>query len=93
MRYQHDPDGTRLPIKVDTATNGEFIPRPLSPHSVAANAHAHDRVSVNARRLGLSRRQFVTTVSGAATTLLAFNEVHAAAGRTGGFFTSRRKPR
>src|SRR5690606_19121580 len=86
MRYRHDPDGARLPIKLDTATNGEFVPRPLSPHSVAAKAHAHDRVDVNARRLGLSRRQFVTTACGAATTLLAFNDVHAAAGKTGGFF-------
>jgi hypothetical protein len=26
-----DPDGTRLPIKVDSASNGEYAPRPLSP--------------------------------------------------------------
>jgi predicted TIM-barrel fold metal-dependent hydrolase len=86
MRYQHDPDGRRLPIKLDETTNGEFAPRLLPPHSLAANALASEQVTRNARRLGLSRRQFVTSASGAATTLLAFNEAHALAGRTGGFY-------
>jgi predicted TIM-barrel fold metal-dependent hydrolase len=86
MRYQHDPDGRRLPIKLDTTSNGEFAPRPLEPHSIAANALAQERIGRNARRLDLSRRQFVTSASGAATTLLAFNEAHALAGLTGGFY-------
>ena len=30
MRYRHDPDGTRLPIKLDATTNGEFAPIPLA---------------------------------------------------------------
>ena len=30
-RYHHDPDGTRLPIKLDATTNGEFAPIPLTP--------------------------------------------------------------
>ena len=28
MRYRNDPFGTRLPIKLDTTTNGEFAPIP-----------------------------------------------------------------
>jgi hypothetical protein len=86
MRYRHDPDGTRLPIKVDTATNGEFAPRPLERNTRAANALAAERAGANAKRTGLSRREFLTTSCGAASTLLAFNEVHAASGSTGGFF-------
>ena len=31
MRFQHDPEGLRLPIKLDTSTNGEYAPIPLSP--------------------------------------------------------------
>ncbi|MEQ1803273.1 MAG: amidohydrolase family protein [Gammaproteobacteria bacterium] len=81
-----DPDGTRLPIKLDSTSNGEFAPRPLPPHSVLANQRAIEQVGINARRLGMSRRSFVTTSAGAATTLLAFNEAHAALGRTGGFY-------
>jgi hypothetical protein len=81
-----DPEGTRLPIKLDTTSNGEFAPRPLERHSVLANQLASEQVGINARRLGLSRRNFVTTSAGAATTLLAFNEAHAALGRTGSFY-------
>jgi hypothetical protein len=86
MHYEHDPDGQRLPIKLDETTNGEFAPRPLEPHSRAANALAREQAGRNARRLNLSRRRFLTSASGAATTLLAFNEAHALAGRTGGFY-------
>ena len=54
-----DPDGTRLPIKLDTTSNGEFLPRPL-PHSVRlAKELAHDRAAETARRLGMSRRAFL----------------------------------
>ena len=30
MTYQIDPDGTRLPVKLDSTTNGEFAPIPVS---------------------------------------------------------------
>ncbi len=81
-----DPDGARLPIKLDTTSNGEFLPRPLERHSVLANQWAIEQVGANARRLGMNRRSFLTSSAGVATTLLAFNEVHAALGRTGSFY-------
>ncbi len=86
MRYRNDPDGTRLPIKVDTTTNGEFPPQPLEAHNHAANDFAHERAGDNHRRVNLSRRAFLASTCGAASTLLAFNEVHAAFGKTGGFY-------
>jgi predicted TIM-barrel fold metal-dependent hydrolase len=81
-----DPDGSRLPIKLDSTSNGEFEPIPLSAANRAANRLAHEQVSVNARRTGLSRRGFLLSACGVATTLLAFNRANAAAGQTGGFF-------
>jgi hypothetical protein len=81
-----DPEGTRLPIKLDTTSNGEFAPRPLERHSVVANQRAIEQVGINARRLGMNRRSFLTSSAGVATTLLAFNEAHAALGRTGSFY-------
>ena len=39
-----------------------------------------------ARRLNQSRRSFLVSACGAASTLLAFNAAHARAGRDGGFF-------
>src|SRR5688572_3865614 len=81
-----DPDGTRLPIKLDSTSNGEFVPVPLSRANRAANRLAHRAASGNAKRLGLTRRQFLLSSCGAASTLLAFNTANAAAGTTGGFF-------
>jgi hypothetical protein len=81
-----DPDGTRLPIKLDTTSNGEFSPIPLSPANRAANDLAHKAADKNAKRLAISRRDFLISACGAASTLLAFNTANAAAGKTGGFF-------
>ena len=86
MAFIHDPDGRRLPIKLDATSNGEFVPVPLDPVNRRANSVAQERAGAHARRRGLSRRAFMVSACGAASTLLAFNEVNAAAGRTGGYF-------
>jgi uncharacterized protein len=81
-----DPEGRRLPIKLDSTSNGEFAPVPLWPANLEANRLAHEAVAQNSKRLGCSKRTFLTSACGAASTLLAFNAANAAAGRTGGFF-------
>ncbi|MDG2244235.1 MAG: amidohydrolase family protein [Rhodospirillaceae bacterium] len=81
--FQNDPDGLRLPIKVDTTSNGEFIPRPLSAANTEANRLALSQADENARKTGQHRRDFLVSTAGAATTLLAFNEVNAATGKRG----------
>ena len=81
-----DPDGTRLPIKLDTTSNGEFVPVPLSSANREANRLAHAFAEKSAERLNLSKRQFLVSACGAASTLLAFNAANAAAGRSGGLF-------
>jgi predicted TIM-barrel fold metal-dependent hydrolase len=81
-----DPLGTRLPIKVDTATNGEFEPRPLTRLQRAANSHARTFVGAAVKRTGMDRRRFLKSLMGSAATLLAFNEVHARAEASGGRF-------
>ncbi|TXK66015.1 amidohydrolase family protein [Alkalisalibacterium limincola] len=86
MRYANDPDGTRLPIKIDTTSNGEFTPVPLAPEHHHANRLAREAAEANAQRLGLSRRGFLVSACGAATTLLAMNTAYAAVGKRGGFF-------
>jgi len=79
----HDPEGVRLPIKLDTTSNGEFAPVPLSQRNRLANRLAYQAADANARRLGLSRRGFLVSACGAASTLLAFNRANAA---HGGYF-------
>lgn len=81
-----DPEGRCLPIKLDTTSNGEFIPRPLTPAVRAANGLAHERATQISKRLGLSRRQFLKSTAGAAATLLAMNEAFAGFGKLGGYY-------
>jgi hypothetical protein len=81
-----DPEGRRLPIKLDTTSNGEFVPVPLSAANREANRLAHASAERNAKRLNLSKRRFLVSACGAASTLLSFNAANAAAGRAGGFF-------
>lgn len=82
-----DPEGERLPIKVDTTSNGEYIPRPLTFLQKLANRHACESVGAIAKKLGLSRRRFLVSTAGSAATLLAFNRAHASSGASpGGFF-------
>jgi hypothetical protein len=82
----YDPDGRRLPIKIDSTTNGEYCPVPLPKVNQIANGVAHQRVDAAAKRLGMKRRDFLVSGCGAAVTLMAFNEVHAAIGMDGGTF-------
>jgi predicted TIM-barrel fold metal-dependent hydrolase len=86
MRSAFDPEGKRLPIKLDSTSNGEFMPLPLDAVGRRANELAQRRASENARRRGLGRRAFLVSACGAASTLLAFNAANALAGRAGGFF-------
>jgi predicted TIM-barrel fold metal-dependent hydrolase len=86
MSGDFDPEGRRLPIKLDATSNGEFAPIPLDDSRVRANLLASERAGDLAKRLGLGRRDFLTSSCGAAATLLAFNEAQAAAGRSGGYF-------
>ena len=86
MQRVIDSEGRRLPIKVDPTSNGEFAPVALSPANHAGNQLAHAAASENAKRLGISRRDFLVAACGAASTLLALNAANAAAGNRGGFF-------
>src|SRR5690606_10682832 len=81
-----DPDGARLPIKLDSTSNGEFEPIPLDRSLKAANKLASEWADKLSRKLGRTRRAFLMSACGAASTLLAFNAAHARAGRRGGYF-------
>ena len=75
--YLNDPDGMRLPIKVDSNSNSEFMPRALNSLNEYGNSLALSNCDENARRVGKSRRSFLVSSAGTATTLLAFNEATA----------------
>jgi len=81
-----DPHTGRLPIKLDTTSNGEFAPVPLPRVAIEARSLARDAIEEGARRLGVPRRRYLVSMLGAAATLTAFNRAFAAAGRRGGHY-------
>jgi hypothetical protein len=84
--HRHDPEGLRLPIKIDATTNGEFMPRPLSKREIQTIDLAQAEATDNARRRGLGRRSYMISSCGSATTLLAINTTNGATDRSVGFF-------
>ena len=61
----HEP---QLPVKLGPVSNGEFVPIPHSATVAEAIRRTHQLADVNARRLGISRRRFLTGATGAAAT-------------------------
>lgn len=72
-RRDRRDDDPGLPIKFGPCSNGEYDPKPLSPVVREAIRRARRDCDDHARRLGVSRRDFLLSVCGAATTLLALS--------------------
>ena len=62
-----------LPIKFGPCSNAEYDPDPLTPVMLETIRRARADCERNARRTGMSRRQFLLSLCGAATTLMALN--------------------
>ena len=62
-----------LPIKFGPCSNGEYEPQPLSPVVQEAIRRARVACDENASRTGMTRREFLLSVCGAATTLAVLN--------------------
>ncbi|HEX8803211.1 MAG TPA: amidohydrolase family protein [Acidimicrobiales bacterium] len=66
-------DDHELPIKFGPVSNGEFLPLPHSPLVREVIRRTHRLADDSARRLGISRRQFLGRVTGAAATLFVLD--------------------
>lgn len=75
-----------LPIKLGPCGNGEFQPQPANALAREAHRRANAEVDRGARRVGVSRRQFLRSSLGAATTLVALAACTRESGQTGGTF-------
>jgi predicted TIM-barrel fold metal-dependent hydrolase len=88
-----EPPAERLPIELGPCSNGEYDPVPLARGARAPPRGGPHDCDTNARRTGVSRRRFLRSLCGAATTLLAINACsdestrHAARRRPGGTFS------
>lgn len=65
----------RPPIATRIVSNEEFVPPPQSPQEKQVEARLAEITERNARRLGMGRREFLSSVCGMAASLLAMNEV------------------
>jgi uncharacterized protein len=81
MKKSAPEDVPRLPVKLDPTTNGEYFPAPLPPALARVNVEALAAAQRNARRLGITRRQYLTSTCGAATVFLALNALGCRGGR------------
>ena len=87
-----EPPDPGLPIKLGPCSNGEFETPPPTDVAREAVRRANQAVSRNARRLGVSRRQFLLTSMGAATALAALSACARESGQSGGQFVLETDP-
>ncbi len=73
-----DPD-LELPIKLEPCSNGEYVPPPMTAVEAETIRRTHEAADDQARRLGMSRRTFLRSVSGAALMLLTLDATARAA--------------
>ncbi len=85
MAKDKDKDN-KLPIKLDSTSNGEFSPIPLEQPQQLANLTAQQSTATDAKKTNKDRRKFLQSSCGVASTLLAFNSAFAKFGMTGGYY-------
>lgn len=68
-----DDEDPGLPIKFGPCSNAEYDPAPLTPVQRETIRRAIAECERNATRIGMSRRRFLLSLCGAATTLLTLN--------------------
>lgn len=65
-----------LPLPLAPVSNGEFAPAPPTRKQRAAAALLRAEADRRARRLGMSRREFLRTAAGTATAFMVLNTIH-----------------
>lgn len=81
-----EPSDPGLPIKLEPCSNGEHLPPPAKPLIRKTIARTNALVDAKARRLGISRRDFLRSSLGTATMMAALAACSSDEGQTGGQF-------
>ena len=71
-------DQLRGPVPTQMVSNGEYLPNPQTDEQKQVERRILEISDVAARRLGMSRRQFLAGSGGFAVSFLAMNEAHGA---------------
>src|SRR5260370_8863850 len=64
------------PVPTQIVSNGEYLPPSQSATQKKVEARINELADLNAKRLGLNRRQFMRTSCGMAAAFLALNEIY-----------------
>jgi len=64
------------PVPTQIVSNGEYLPPSQSATQKKVEARINELAELNAKRLGLNRRQFMRTSCGMAAAFLAMNEIY-----------------
>ncbi len=81
-------DDDELPLRLHPLSNGEYAPPAPTPVVREAVRRTMDTADRNARRLGVSRREFLSSAAGMATMLTALAACSAESSGSGGASTS-----
>jgi predicted TIM-barrel fold metal-dependent hydrolase len=73
------------PIAFHAGSNGEFAPRPVTDMDRRADDEYHRLADASARRLGISRRELVTSACGTAAALLVINQTYGCGSKGGSY--------
>ena len=78
-----DPQDPGLPLKLEPCSNGEYIPRPASKIVRNTIEKTNEIADIRAKRLGVSRRQFLLSSAGMTTMMAVLAACSSNAGQTG----------
>lgn len=76
MPTRDDNETPSLPFPFWDVSNGEWCPRPPNAKQKLAARLFEEESARRAKRLGLSRRQFMRTAAGTATAFMVLNQAH-----------------
>ena len=68
-------DGLRSPIPTQMVSNGEYMPEPQTAQQKKVEARIKELADAASKKLGISRRSFMTSSGGTAASFIAMNEV------------------
>jgi hypothetical protein len=71
-------DDLKSPIPTQMVSNGEYLPTPQTEEQKRVERRIRELSEVAARKLGMSRRQFLAGSGGMAVAFIAMNDVHGA---------------
>jgi predicted TIM-barrel fold metal-dependent hydrolase len=76
MNDERDDDKLALPFPLSDVSNGEWSPRPANEKQRAVAKLLAEESERRAKRLGISRREFLRSAAGTATAFMCMNIVH-----------------